>query len=249
VGVRLRAEDKPAANTGAVEYVRDIKPILSQNCYFCHGPAVSKGGLRLDRVELIRTGGSGGPALVAGKIGESLLVARVTGARRSMPPRDAGTPLTEEQVRLLKTWIDQGAKAPVEPGPTGNQLDHDLLFSGKANAPLDNPPRLWRYSPEIYAALMNGWQRPGYPLGRAMTQPPGNGFKDLAGGLTVDEGTLSVLVRNAERAAALVTDHTIENGKVVMRPGADQNFAPLLDPARAPARAEIERTIKGLFIY
>lgn len=104
----------PAVAADPVDYVRDIKPILKERCYSCHGALKQKGSLRLDTVALIAKGGKSGPGLVPGKAGASLLVDRVGDPDESsrMPPE--GKPLTAAQVAKLKTWIDQGAKGPAD---------------------------------------------------------------------------------------------------------------------------------------
>jgi mono/diheme cytochrome c family protein len=96
-----------------VDYLRDIKPILAQNCYACHGPDKHRSGLRLDTAAAVLHGGNSGPAVIAGQSGESLLVKAVTGAKdvKAMPPKEPR--LTAQQIALLRTWIDQGAKAPL----------------------------------------------------------------------------------------------------------------------------------------
>src|SRR5438270_4544092 len=63
-----------------VDYVRDVKPVLKANCFACHGALKQEAGLRLDAATLIRKGGDSGPAIVAEKSGESLLIDAVTGA-------------------------------------------------------------------------------------------------------------------------------------------------------------------------
>ena len=100
-----------------VDYVQDIKPILSRRCYSCHGALKQKNDLRLDTAALAIKGGSSGAAIVPGKSDESLLIDAVTGADgvKKMPPE--GEPLTAEQITALRSWIDQGAKAPVEKIP------------------------------------------------------------------------------------------------------------------------------------
>src|SRR6476661_3279623 len=87
--------DEPA---DPVDYVQDIKPILSSRCYSCHGALKQKNGLRLDTAALTKEGGSGGPAIVPGKSDESLLIEAVAGADgvKKMPPE--GEPLTPEQI-------------------------------------------------------------------------------------------------------------------------------------------------------
>src|ERR1700687_5987378 len=96
-----------------VDYLRDLKPILSQHCYSCHGAQKQKSGLRLDTVATARKGGNLGPAIVPGKSEESLLVQAVTGADENLPRIPFHKPpLKSSESALLKTWIDQGAKAP-----------------------------------------------------------------------------------------------------------------------------------------
>jgi hypothetical protein len=102
-----------------VDYLHDVKPILAQKCFACHGALKQQSGLRLDTAATIRTGGDSGPAIVAGKPMESLLLKRVSAqdADSRMPPEGEGEPLDSTQLAKLKTWIEQGAEAPDEPLP------------------------------------------------------------------------------------------------------------------------------------
>ncbi len=102
-----------------VDYVKQVKPLLAARCVSCHGALKQKGKLRLDTAAFIRQGGRSGPAIVPGNSAESLLIQAVLGLdHERMPPENEGTPLTPEQVELLKAWIDQGAPAPTdEPVP------------------------------------------------------------------------------------------------------------------------------------
>ncbi len=94
----------------AVDFDREIRPILSENCFTCHGPDSNKrmANLRLDLGDpsSLPTG-----VVVPGKSAESHLIQRVaaTDARR-MPPASTGKSLTPAQVAALKQWIDEGAK-------------------------------------------------------------------------------------------------------------------------------------------
>ena len=99
----------------AVDFQRDVQPILSKHCYSCHGAEKQKGGLRLDLKAMALTGGDAGPALVAGKSNESEMIKRVRGDDPDdiMPPK--GAPLSKEQIAILSKWIDGGAAWP-EPG-------------------------------------------------------------------------------------------------------------------------------------
>jgi mono/diheme cytochrome c family protein len=101
-----------------IEYNRDIRPILSESCFRCHGPDARqrKAGLRLD-VEAEAKGPlkSGSTAIVAGSSSRSELIARVksSDADERMPPPESGKTLSPQQVDLLARWIDAGA--PYEP--------------------------------------------------------------------------------------------------------------------------------------
>jgi len=106
------------ASAESIDYLRDVKPILRERCYACHGSLRQKAGLRLDSAVLIRKGGKGGPVVVPGKSADSPLIDAVLGrGRPRMPPEKEGPPLTEKQIAVLQGWIDAGAKAPDERPP------------------------------------------------------------------------------------------------------------------------------------
>ena len=97
------------ATPAKVEYNRDVRPILSDNCFYCHGndPSHRKAKLRLDvREEALRK-----EAFVPGKADESELVIRIftTDADELMPPPDSHKKLTAQQREILKRWVAQGA--------------------------------------------------------------------------------------------------------------------------------------------
>ena len=97
-------QEKPA-----IDYQRDVRPILSNHCFPCHGADEESraADLRLDvREEAIRL-----KAIVPGKPGESLLVHRITidSGEEKMPPAETGKPLTADQISLLQRWIEQEA--------------------------------------------------------------------------------------------------------------------------------------------
>jgi len=101
---------------GPIDYERQVKPILSEHCYACHGPLAQKSGLRLDTAKFILKGSDGGEIVEPGKGETSLLIERVTDPDGSfrMPPEADGAPLSAEKIAILKAWIDQGAKGPAE---------------------------------------------------------------------------------------------------------------------------------------
>src|SRR5687767_11017815 len=108
----------PALARGeTVDYTKHVKPLLHEKCYACHGTLKQKSGLRLDTGALILQGNDNGPAVVPGKPDESRLIHTVTGTHDlEKMPKD-GAPLTDEQVGVLRKWIEQGAAAPDEPVP------------------------------------------------------------------------------------------------------------------------------------
>lgn len=104
----------PTALRAEVDFATQIQPILSQNCYACHGPDDSalEGGLRLDTQERALKGGDGGKVIVPGDPDASELIKRVTHSDPDeiMPPPEKKKALPPEQVALLKQWIAEGAK-------------------------------------------------------------------------------------------------------------------------------------------
>lgn len=107
-----------------VNYLRDIKPILHERCFACHGALQQKSQLRLDTGALMLQGGEGGPAVVAGKPDRSPLIERViaTDDAVRMPP--IGKPLTPEEVDKLRSWIEQGAVSPADEQPEDDPREH-----------------------------------------------------------------------------------------------------------------------------
>lgn len=97
----------------APDYQREIRPILSDNCFHCHGPDASTrmAGLRIDLKEYALEDRKRGAAIVPGRPAESLLYKRITeqNAARRMPPPSAHKSLSAAQVETIKTWIEAGA--------------------------------------------------------------------------------------------------------------------------------------------
>lgn len=101
-------------HAATVDFNRDIQPILSENCYHCHGPdaGARKAKLRLDRKEGALGKNEDGLAIVTpGKPGESDLITRIfsTDPDEVMPTPKSNRKLTDAQKQLLKQWVEQGA--------------------------------------------------------------------------------------------------------------------------------------------
>lgn len=151
---RFRAAPPSATLTAAgaaVDFERDILPILSRRCYSCHSGENPEAGLRLDTRDGALAGGeSGSPAIVPGRHADSRLYQLVSGAEPSliMPPK--GAPLTADEQSAIAAWIDAGApwldradgqhwhwayRPPVRPNPPPvkntwwprNAIDHFIL--------------------------------------------------------------------------------------------------------------------------
>jgi hypothetical protein len=104
-----------ASADDSVSYSRDVRPILSQFCFKCHGPdeLTRQGGLRLDHSEsAYGTSDSGAIAVAPGSVDKSELVRRIASheADEVMPPATSKLTLTDEQKDVLKKWISNGAK-------------------------------------------------------------------------------------------------------------------------------------------
>ena len=106
------------SRSDAVRFQDEILPILAANCTACHNEKIHEGGLILDSLKAILTGGDSGPGLIAAQSGDSPLFLRAAHLQEDfMPPPDnkvGAKALSPEQLGLLKRWIDEGATA----GPT-----------------------------------------------------------------------------------------------------------------------------------
>ena len=104
----LQAAEKP------IEFNRDIRPILSENCFACHGPdsGTRKAGLRLDTEEGAKGKSKGDAAIIPGNANASEAYKRLVthDAKELMPPAKSNKKLDEKQKQLIRDWINQGAK-------------------------------------------------------------------------------------------------------------------------------------------
>src|SRR4051794_23685980 len=105
----------PAARAAdKIDFQRDVRPILADNCLTCHGPddGSRKGKLRLDvRDDALKGGRSKLPAIVPGKPDQSEMLKRLVSADATemMPPPKSGKKLTPQQTQILRRWIAAGA--------------------------------------------------------------------------------------------------------------------------------------------
>src|SRR5438105_3364140 len=114
-GRAAASPDSQEAKGKAVEFSRDIQPILNSYCVSCHGPDMQQKGLRLDSAEAALKGSTTGKVVIPGNSSGSPLIRRLTGLDKPQMPF-GGQPLDAEQIALIRGWIDEGAPAPVGAG-------------------------------------------------------------------------------------------------------------------------------------
>jgi hypothetical protein len=114
-------------------FEKEILPIFQQACANCHLGSAAMGKLQLGSEAAIVRGGSSGPAIVAGKSAESLLVKRILGTTDAPRMPVGGDPLSAEQVKLIRAWIDEAnitdAGAPPVENASPKAADSPLFAS------------------------------------------------------------------------------------------------------------------------
>jgi uncharacterized membrane protein len=106
----------PPSDQKNVTFEKDIKPMFDLSCVKCHGAEKPKGKLRLDSLAGVLKGSENGKVIVAGDSAKSILVHNVAhlGDQDDWMPPPANKakikPLTNEEIGLIRAWIDQGAK-------------------------------------------------------------------------------------------------------------------------------------------
>ena len=111
---RTASVTPPQAAVKRIDFNRDIRPILSDTCFKCHGPDEKQrmANLRLDDTEGLFTDRGGYHIIVPGHAEQSKLYQKISATDESerMPPTYSGRSLTPKQIETFKEWIDQGAK-------------------------------------------------------------------------------------------------------------------------------------------
>ncbi|MHA3774011.1 PSD1 and planctomycete cytochrome C domain-containing protein [Verrucomicrobiota bacterium sgz303538] len=132
-----------AVEDPVTQFDREVRPILEERCFECHGPEKQKGGLRLDQKSGLFGGGdSGEPAVLPGKSADSPLMKFIlsTDPNEKMPPK--GERLKPEQVLALRQWIDHGAHLP-----TVNQESQEAAPVAKGMQVTDRDREFWSFQP------------------------------------------------------------------------------------------------------
>ena len=129
-------------------FEQEVRPILSENCFECHGPTLAKvkGGLRMTGREAFVRGGDSGPALAPGNVKTSRLLraVRYTDAELRMPPKKR---LSEAQVQSLERWVAMGAPWPADATAAAAPAGSD---SGvRRDIDLDAGRTWWSFQPVV----------------------------------------------------------------------------------------------------
>ncbi|MFN0087348.1 MAG: DUF1553 domain-containing protein [Blastocatellia bacterium] len=161
----------------AVDFEREIRPLLHARCVMCHGSETRKSGLRLDRKAGAMKGGASGAVIVSGDAARSELIRRVTSADAAerMPP--AGNRLSAREVALLRAWIDSGAHWPEDEKAAAAESKRADKETWWALQPITTPappapagiPAEWTQSPIdrfVYAGLSARGLAPNPPADR-----------------------------------------------------------------------------------
>lgn len=233
---------------------------LQTHCVHCHNEKKSEGELNLDEMAV---------DIAASRANFAAVLEQLRAG--DMPPKKESRPKPADVARVT-TWIQSGlaalpaapqadAKSFVRPNE-GNHVPHSLLFGGKPGPSVPPPSRLWRLSPEGYAA---GLLRSVKVDARRIPQPfalrEDAGLKDYAALYWIDEGSTDILIRNAENIVKVLTSyklHTPKNGGPVrvsvnprtwfgerIRP--PEEFARLFHPETAPTREQLEAAVRIMY--
>ena len=153
--VALAGDNLPAPANRTVDFKKDVRPLLAEKCYGCHGPAAQQSGLRLDLRQAALRGGDYGPVIKVGDSAGSKLIRRLVNGDGGLQMPPTG-PLSAEEIGILRAWIDQGADFPTDvleeapPKPVDPKLA--TLISAVRTGDSSTAARLLATAPELVTA-------------------------------------------------------------------------------------------------
>ncbi|QDT93530.1 Planctomycete cytochrome C [Gimesia algae] len=120
----LTGSARTAQSAEKVDYLKEIKPLFAEKCFACHSALKEEAELRLETRELMLKGSYSGAVIHPGKPDKSMLLERIMAKEdEQMPPPEDGSRLSDHDIALIRTWIEQGAVTPKEEIP-GSPKDH-----------------------------------------------------------------------------------------------------------------------------
>ncbi len=133
----------PEVQAQIARFEKEVQPILQQNCAACHNDSNAMASLNLSSLDAVLKGSKTGPVVVEGFSDRSILVRKV--AAKTMPPPGAGEPLSDEQIRTIKAWIDLGNLGDHDEGGAST-LDREFT---EAEAPrvTEEDREFWAFQP------------------------------------------------------------------------------------------------------
>ncbi|MFH1302456.1 MAG: PSD1 and planctomycete cytochrome C domain-containing protein [Planctomycetota bacterium] len=153
-----------------IDFKKSVQPIFVKHCQDCHGPDAREGGLRLtNRKNILLRNDSGEPAIIAGKSDLSLLIHRVStqDKKEQMPPADAGERLSQQEIGILKQWIDQGA-----PWPTESEAPKHWAYLPPVKSPIPAVKGSYRIHNPIDAFIVEKLNQQTTPLAQSPQASP-----------------------------------------------------------------------------
>lgn len=238
----LAAEPKFATfEESRAEYERAVKPVFAKHCGACHGAKLAEKELNLSALP---------PDMKATTSAARWAVVLTQLSLEKMPPKDEPQPSAAEKTAVM-AWIQAEMKrsgkhvAMRAEYQNGNEVDHALLFGGKAAAALDVATRVRPLSPEIYESFVKDVGR-GVSVGQPFTPKGGTAFKDM-GAPKLDEPTTSQLIGNALLMVDQLTLHKLENGVAKSERGSPKELVRLFDEQSPATDADVATAIKHLF--
>jgi hypothetical protein len=144
----LRGRQAPASGPAKrVSFIKEVAPILKENCFACHDAKKRKGKLDMTTYEGLRKGGTKDDPIVPGKPEDSLICDLLTATDKSrMPPREAGDALAKNKIDVISRWIKEGASLDA-----GIQAKADLLRELRVRWKPPPPPATYPYPAAITA--------------------------------------------------------------------------------------------------
>jgi Protein of unknown function (DUF1553)/Protein of unknown function (DUF1549)/Planctomycete cytochrome C len=117
VGFRSAKASQLSSSGPWVDYLEQVKPILTRHCVTCHGAVKPRGGLRLDTAAGVKKGGKSGACVIPGRGDESPLIAAVRGDGDTERMPLNRPPLSASEIKVVQDWINQGAQSVADERP------------------------------------------------------------------------------------------------------------------------------------